>query len=111
MHDHGIKTWASIEPVIIPEQSLQILEMCSPYVDGFKIGKLNHFEKFTKDVNWAKFLEDAVAIMRKNKKLFYIKKDLLAFKPKHLKLEKHETEMDFMAIPNRFASKAQSVLF
>lgn len=38
--------------------------------------------------------------MRKNDKLFYIKKDLLAYKPKDLFLNDFETNMDFMALKN-----------
>lgn len=40
--DKGIQTWASIEPVIFPSQSLQIMEEALPHVDEFKIGIWNH---------------------------------------------------------------------
>lgn len=100
MHENGIKTWASLEPVIYPEQSLEIMEITSGYVDAFKIGKLNHFKKHEDKFDWTQFLSDAVAIMRKNNKQFYVKKDLLAFKHKDLYLSPEETDMDFLAIKN-----------
>ncbi len=100
LHLNGIKTWASMEPVIFPEQSLEIMELTKDYVDGYKIGKLNHFNNHEKKFDWTKFLSDAVAIMRKNNELFYIKKDLLAFKDPSLFLNDFEIDMDFMALKN-----------
>jgi DNA repair photolyase len=102
LHNEGVKTWASMEPVIYPEQSLEIMGITYKYVDGFKIGKLNHFPNHEKKFDWEKFLTDTVAIMRKQNKLFYIKKDLLKFKPKSLILQKHETDMDYMCLKNNF---------
>jgi len=101
-HEEGVTTWASMEPVIYPEQSLEIMEITSGYVDRYKIGKLNHFKKHQDRFDWTKFLVDAVSIMRKHNKPFYIKKDLLAFKPDSLLLSEEETDMDFLALPNKF---------
>lgn len=100
LHDEGVRTWVSLEPVIYPEQSLEIMEITKDYVDGFKIGKLNHFKKHEDKFDWTDFLVKSVEIMRKNNKLFYIKKDLLAYKPKDLFLNDFETDMDFMALKN-----------
>jgi len=100
MHDNGIKTWASMEPVIYPDQSLEIMELTSNYIDAYKIGKLNHFKKHEEKFDWTKFLTDSVNIMRKNNKEFYIKKDLFEFKEKDLYLSDNETNMDYLAIPN-----------
>lgn len=98
IHQQGIKTWASMEPVIYPDQSLEIMELTKDYVDGYKIGKLNHFQNHEKKFDWAKFLTDSVEIMRRNNELFYIKKDLLEYKEDSLHLFEHEIDMDFMAI-------------
>ena len=100
MHDNGIRTWASMEPVIYPDQSLEIMELTSNYIDAYKIGKLNHFKKHEEKFDWTKFLTDSVNIMRKNNKEFYIKKDLFEFKEKDLYLSDNETNMDYLAIPN-----------
>lgn len=102
LHDNGVRTWASMEPVIYPEQSLEIMEITHSYIDAYKIGKLNHFPKHEVKFDWEKFLVDSVGVMRKHHKQFYIKKDLLEFKPEGLYLSKDETDMDFLAIPNRF---------
>ena len=46
LHNQGITTWASFEPVVIPEQSLTLLSMVATlgYVDHVKIGKLNNYQ-------------------------------------------------------------------
>lgn len=102
LHSRGIRIWASMEPVIYPEQSLEIMEITKDYVDAYKIGKLNHFPKHEMKFDWEKFLLDSVAVMRKNTKEFYIKKDLLEYKPDHLFLSTAETDMDYLAIKNKF---------
>ena len=112
LHDAGVRTWASMEPVIIPEQSLEIMEITSSYIDAYKIGKLNHFPKHEIKFNWSDFLVKAVGIMRKNNKPFYIKKDLLEFKPDSLYLSPDEIDMDFLALKNnRLSPTVSGVLF
>lgn len=101
LHNEGVKTWASMEPVIFPEQSLEIMEITKDYIDGFKVGKLNHFKKHEEKFDWTKFLNDTIKIMRKNDKLFYIKNDLFEFANSETVLNTHERNMDFMALKNK----------
>lgn len=105
LHNEGVRTWASMEPVIFPDQSLEIMEITKDYVDAYKIGKLNHFPKHEQKFDWTKFLNDAIRIMRKNNKLFYIKNDLAEWANEETVLSKEEREMDFLAIPNKFKKK------
>lgn len=93
IHDLDIKTWASFEPVIIPDQSLEIMRMSIPYVDIYKVGKVNNFNGIDKTIDWTDFLEKSVAVLRKNKKPFYIKKDLRDA-AQSVKLFGNETNMD-----------------
>jgi DNA repair photolyase len=74
-----IETWASIEPVIIPEQSLKIMELAAPYVDIFKIGKWNH-DKRANDIDWAGFVEDAVSLCDRYGKKYVLKQDLMKYR-------------------------------
>ena len=108
MHDNGIRTWASMEPVIYPDQSLEIIEITKDYVDAYKIGKLNHFPKREKQFDWTKFLNDSIKIMRKNKKEFYIKNDLAEYANELTLMTKNERDMDYLAISNTFV-KAELV--
>lgn len=105
LHKNGIKTWASMEPVIFPDQSLEIMDLTHAYVDAYKIGKLNHFKNYEDKFDWPDFLTKAVSIMRKYNKPFYIKKDLLAFKPDELYLSDEEVDMDFLALRNCRSTK------
>lgn len=76
--ESGITTWASIEPVIVPSESLKTMELALPYVDEFKIGKWNH-DKAAEAIDWRKFAGDAVALMEKNGKRYVLKDDLKAY--------------------------------
>lgn len=75
--EYGIQTWASIEPVIMPSQSLAIMEFSLPYVDEFKVGKWNHDDRSNK-INWKKFYDDVREMQVDNPgKVFTYKQDLL----------------------------------
>lgn len=74
----GIPTWASMEPVIYPEQTLNLIEATKDFVDMYKIGKWNH-DKRAKEINWPVFAREAVALCEELGKEYYIKNDLAAF--------------------------------
>lgn len=94
LHESGIKTWVSIEPVIDPIESLQLIEQTVKFVDQYKIGKMNHFEKrFNPDIDWKKFMIDSVSILRKANKQFYVKQDLREFDDENFLLP-HEKNMN-----------------
>lgn len=76
LHDNGIKTFASFEPVIIPAQSLHLMEMGLDCIDTFKVGKLNNYKGLDKGIDWTDFLNNTVELLRANNKQFYIKHDL-----------------------------------
>jgi len=75
LKENNIKTWASFEPVIKPSQSIRMIELGLPYIDEFKIGKLNNYQGLDKKIDWNDFLEKVVNILR-GKKPFYVKHDL-----------------------------------
>lgn len=77
-HKWGITTWASMEPVIDPRQSLHLIEHTLDYVDIYKVGKWNHDAK-AKEIDWKAFGTSAVALLEKYKKQYIIKKDLAAY--------------------------------
>lgn len=72
-----IQTWVSIEPVIIPIQSLEIMSWAMPYTDEFKIGKWNH-DKRANEIDWKDFALKAIDLMECNNKQYMLKKELLA---------------------------------
>jgi len=74
-HSMGISTFVSMEPVWDPAQSLELIEQTVDFVDFYKVGKLNYFP-VAKTVDWKKFGHDAVQLLEKHDKEYYIKKDL-----------------------------------
>jgi len=78
-HKEGIFTWVSLEPVIDPDQALAVIRMAHPYVNFWKVGKLNHMKEYEQIVNWGKFLSNAETLLTKLGARYYIKNDLRSF--------------------------------
>lgn len=76
LKENNIITWASFEPVIDPEQSIEMIKNSLNYVNLYKIGKINNYKGLDKKINWNVFLQEVVEILRKNNKPFYVKYDL-----------------------------------
>jgi DNA repair photolyase len=74
--DYRIKTWASLEPVIIPEQSLHLIDLTHEFVDHYGVGKLNHNPELEKTIDCHKYLADAEALLKGYGKSYKIKKAL-----------------------------------
>lgn len=70
-----IKTWVSLEPVIYPEQTLELIRRTHEFVDHYKVGKLN-YKKPPEKVDWKKFTHDVVNLFEKLGCDYYIKEDL-----------------------------------
>jgi len=94
-HDAGVPTWVSLEPVIDPDASLEIIQQTHEFVDVFKVGKMN-YHPIAKEIDWAAFARDAIQLLsdlgyaritdpdeavegQADHRLFYIKDDLAAY--------------------------------
>src|SRR4030066_687493 len=75
LHENKIHTWASFEPVIDINQSINMIVKSIDIVDHYKIGKLNNYQGIDKKIDWNIFLKNVVEILR-GIKPFYIKQDL-----------------------------------
>lgn len=75
LHDNGIKTFASFEPTIEPEESLKLIKKTleDDSVDHYKIGKINNYKAQDRWQDWSKYLDDCVKILRPSKKQVYYK--------------------------------------
>ncbi len=71
----GVETWASLEPVIDPVQSLAIIRRYHGFIDTFKVGKWNH-AKDAAAIDWEKFARQAVELLDSLGARYYIKDDL-----------------------------------
>lgn len=93
LHSNRIKTWVSLEPVLNPQTTLQIIRESHTYVDEYKVGKWNHNKDEEKKIDWHQFLIDAVTLLRKYDKKFYVKDDLNKFS-QGFRLEPIERDAD-----------------
>jgi DNA repair photolyase len=69
----GVKTWASLEPVICTDQVLALIERTHHFVDHYMIGVLNYFSQGNQR---AKDFREVILTLRKHGSQFYIKEDL-----------------------------------
>jgi DNA repair photolyase len=97
LHKQGVKTWASIEPVIDPSESLAVIKYSLSCVDAYKIGKLNHIKNST---DWSAFGIAAVNLVRSAGRKLYVKDDLRPFLPKGF-LSKSECNPETVFLPDR----------
>ena len=74
-HRAGVPTWVSLEPVLDPEMTKQIIEYTAPVVDEFKVGVLNYHPKATK-IDWKHFGFEVVELLESLDKHYYLKDDL-----------------------------------
>jgi DNA repair photolyase len=78
-HKAGIYTWVSLEPVINPEQAIDVIRKAHKYVRFWKVGKLNHMKEYVQSVNWHKFLYVVEELLKSYGANYYIKNDLRSF--------------------------------
>jgi DNA repair photolyase len=71
----GIETWASLEPVIIPEQTFRLYEETKEYVDRYAIGKLNYMAP-PEPIDWRIFALRMIERCERDNKDYYIKDSL-----------------------------------
>ncbi|MEG1948704.1 MAG: radical SAM protein [Clostridia bacterium] len=95
LHDNGIKTFASFEPTIEPEESLALIRKTLEMdcVDHYKIGKINNYKQADKWQDWAKYLQDCLNLFRPtNKQVYY--KQCLRILASNIELADAETNPD-----------------
>lgn len=78
-HSQGFFTWASLEPVIDPAQTLELIRRSAHAVDHYKVGTWNHAAG-AKAIDYASFLSEAEALIRSLGKTYLIKDDLEKFR-------------------------------
>ena len=95
--ENNIKTWASFEPTIIPEQSINLLRQVVQFIDHVKVGKINNYKGIDKSIDWAEFIFESVRLLRDAKMddRFYIKNDLQKYN-KGVYLSENEINEDWL---------------
>jgi DNA repair photolyase len=91
MHAY-LKTWVSLEPVIYPAQTLELIRQTVDFVDEYRIGKFNHagnpeLERFLKEIGyfyptsqgWIEIVKSIKALLDETGSRYIFKKDLLPY--------------------------------
>jgi DNA repair photolyase len=100
LRSEGIRTFASFEPVLEPEESLRCIErtLHDDSVIHYKIGKLNNFKGLDREHDWQGYLKNVLALLRPANKQIYVKKSLRDLAPE---IELYEDEVD----PERYITR------
>ncbi len=72
-YSRGIPTWISLEPVVDPDQALEVILGLHPIVGHWKVGKLNYKNL---DVNWVEFREEVRSLLDSLGADYYLKNSL-----------------------------------
>jgi hypothetical protein len=79
-HDAGIFTWVSLEPLIDPDAALGVVAATHPFVDLYKLGRLNH-SKLTPAIDYQAYADRMLDLLNRLGAKAYFKKDLQPFLP------------------------------
>lgn len=71
----GIKTWVSLEPIIIPADTLDFIHILHDYVDLWKVGRWN-YDSRANMIDWKQVGEDTEMVLKMHGCSYYIKDDL-----------------------------------
>lgn len=78
--ERGFKTWASLEPVVEAEETIDIIKKSHAVVDIYKVGVLNYHPAAKKN-NWRHFAKTVVELFQTLGSPYYIKQDLRQYLP------------------------------
>ena len=83
-HKRGITTWASLEPVIDPGETLALIEATRGYVDHYKVGPLNYASSLPEAYqvplpDWKSFGQNVSIMFNDMDVSYYLKKDLARY--------------------------------
>jgi DNA repair photolyase len=76
----GIFTWISLEPVLDPVRSVEVIDACHEFVSLFKVGKPNYI-KTDGNIDWADFTRRCVDRCESLGKKLYVKESLQGHLP------------------------------
>lgn len=71
----NIPTWVSLEPVMEPVWTLDVIRQTSRWVDEFKVGTWNHDVR-AKAIDWHRFAHDVTELLDSLGKRYTLKQDL-----------------------------------
>jgi DNA repair photolyase len=90
-HEAGIYTWVSLEPVLDPDATLEIIRRTHEFVDLFKVGRIN-YSGLTKKIDWREFTGKVLDVLAQTDSDHYIKQDLQPYLPEGYRNEKYRPQ-------------------
>jgi len=75
-HQRGIATWISMEPVVVPDQAIDLVRRYHVIVDHWKVGKINYCPQVEEKIDWRRFREDITRTFHSVGASFHLKKSL-----------------------------------
>jgi hypothetical protein len=75
-HAQGLRTWASMEPVIDPAQSLDLIRRTAGLVDLYKLGAWN-YDPRANAIDWPAYFRQATTLIEAQGAKWIAKTDLL----------------------------------
>jgi len=75
-HQRGIATWVSMEPVVVPDQAIDLVRRYHAIVDHWKVGKINYCPEVEEKIDWRRFREDVTRTFHSVGANFHLKKSL-----------------------------------
>jgi DNA repair photolyase len=74
-HKKGVPTWMSLEPVLNPADTLDIIRGTHEYVDLYRVGKLNH-HRLADAIDWRLFARQVADLLVSLGSKFVLKEEL-----------------------------------
>jgi len=87
-HSLGIRTWVSVEPVIVPEQAIALIGELSEWVDEWRVGRLN-YHPTAREIDWATWTPRMVAALQESGRDYLVKSSLRSYVPEGAEVVKH----------------------
>ena len=73
-HEAGIKTWVSLEPVIYPQEALDVVKLLHTYIDHWKVGPVHYVSEMK--IDWQQFKIDIENLFANVKADYFLKQEL-----------------------------------
>ncbi len=74
----GIQTWVSLEPVIYPQATKQLVLLTKDFVSHYKVGPLN-YHPWADKIDWHEFAKEITTFMDNLRVRYYVKADLAKY--------------------------------
>lgn len=96
LHENGIRTWVSLEPILDSKDPIIVITETITFVDEYKIGAVSGYEEIKRTIDWQGIANEIVPILRENRIPFYVKKDFRELVKYKFKAD--ETDMDKLTL-------------